>query len=350
MSASTFRLERSAVHNDPTGRETAAKPSGFRFPSLTATVPKELVHRASVAEVVLTSWQRVDETHFTMTAQWPRGHSFFTPVADGYHDPLIGCETVRQIGILLGHAEFDVPLGHKFVVWDLGITVRPQHLRMGWTPAALDIDVTCHEVKWRGGNLAGLRIDVVFRREGNVVATGGGSFSCMTPGVYRRIRGNHTLDGDWYQLPLISPAAPQTVGRMSPMDVVLSPTARQDRWQLRVDTRHPILFEHAVDHVPGMVLLEAARQATAAVLGRSSYLPLSIASEFKRYTELDSPCMIDARRLPGAALNDEETVLVVGRQNDVLVFSATVRAGSHGLGPQEPGTVSHCHGDVKTLR
>lgn len=280
---------------------------------------------------MLTDWEREDDTRFRVAAQWPRGHSFFTPVANGYHDPLIGCETIRQIGLLLGHAEFGVPLGHQFSVCDINIAVRPQHLRVGWAPAALDIEVTCTEMKSRGRNLSGLRLETVFRREGHIVATGGGSFSCMTPGVYQRIRGNHTLYGPWHQLPLVSPAAPQSVGRMSPMDVVLSPTDEPTRWQLRADTRHPVLFEHAVDHVPGMVLLEAARQATASVLERSSYLPLDVAANFKRYTELDSPCMIEAERLPGRGPDDEETVLVTGHQDGELVFDATVVAGSHGV-------------------
>lgn len=333
MSASTFQVERTAFGPEMERREDrpATSGPGFSRPSTwTTTVPKELVHRAAVAEVVLTDWQRVDETRFVLTAQWPRGHSFFTPVADDYHDPLIGCETIRQIGLLLGHAEFGVPLGHQFIVWDIGISVRPQHLRVGWAPAALDIEVVCTEVKRRGGNLSGLRFEAVLRREGHVVATGGGSLSCMAPGVYQRVRGGHTLGGDWYQLPLISPAAPQSVGRMSPMDVVLSPTGEPTRWQLRVDTRHPILFEHAVDHVPGMVLLEAARQATASVLGRSSYLPLSINAEFKRYAELDSPCMITADLVPGRGPDGEETVLVTAHQDGAVVFKGAVTAGEHG--------------------
>ncbi|WP_331725797.1 hypothetical protein OG264_39190 (plasmid) [Streptomyces xanthophaeus] len=308
-----------------------SRPTSPAWPTLTTTVPKELVHRSAVAEVLLTDWERHDETRFRVAAQWPRGHSFFTPVADGYHDPLIGCETIRQIGMLLGHAEFDVPLGHQFSVGDIHISVRPQHLRVGWSPASLDIEVTCTEIKRRRRNLSGLRFEAVIRREGYVVATGGGSFSCMALGVYQRVRGSHTLGGDWRQLPLVSPAAPQSVGRMSPMDVVLSPTGEPTRWQLRADTRHPVLFEHAVDHVPGMVLVEAARQATASVLGRSSYLPLSITTEFKRYAELDAPCTIEAERLPGRGPGSTETVLVTGHQGGVLVFSATVVAGAHGL-------------------
>ncbi|MFF3624861.1 ScbA/BarX family gamma-butyrolactone biosynthesis protein [Streptomyces sp. NPDC002467] len=332
MSASTFRVE--STVNTAAGESSSllTLQNGFRFPSLTVTVPKELVHRASVAEVVLTDWQRLTEDRFLVSAQWPRAHSFFTPVADGYHDPLIMCETVRQYSILLAHAEFGVPLGHQFIMWDLGITVRPEHLRVGWEPASLDIEITCTEVERRGKNISKLRFESVVWRDGYVVATGGGSCSCMPPAVYRRIRGAQALGEDWHQLPLTSPAAPQSVGRMSPMDVVLSPTAEPDRWQLRVDTRHPVLFEHAVDHVPGMLLLEAARQATAALLGRSSYLPLSVESQFMRYAELNSPCMIEARRIPGAASAsaDEETVLVTAHQDGVLVFSATVTAGTHG--------------------
>ncbi|MGJ5760744.1 hypothetical protein [Streptomyces galbus] len=49
--------------------------------------------------------------------------------------------------------------------------------------------------------------------------------------------------------------------------------------------------------MPGMVLLEAARQATTAHLGRPC-LPAGITSHFTRYAELDTPCLITARTLP----------------------------------------------------
>ncbi|MCZ4102587.1 hypothetical protein G3I60_35785 [Streptomyces sp. SID13666] len=333
MSASKSQMERTAF--DTWTREAAtataviARVTGAT--TLTSTVPKEFVHRSAVAEVLLTDWARVDDTHFRISAQWPRGHSFFTPVAEGYHDPLIVCETIRQAGILLGHAEFGVPLGHQFIIWDLDVAVHPEHLLVGYAPAALSIDVACTEITRRGGKLSGMRITAVFHRDGNVVATGTGSFSCLAPAVYRRVRGDHTAGGDWHQLPLISPAAPQSVGRMSPMDVVLSPTAEDNYWQLRVDTRHPVLFEHPVDHIPGTVLIEAARQATAAVLRRSSYLPLSIATRFTRFVELDAPCMVEARLLDDAASPGVQTVLVTALQAGEPAFSAIVTAGSHGL-------------------
>lgn len=331
MPANAFQFELTAFDAEM-GRccgDSTLRAGGPGPATLTTTVPRELVHRSAVAEVMLTGWRQVDGTRFVMTAQWPRGHSFFIPVADGHHDPLIGCETLRQIGILLGHAGFGVPFGHQFLVRDLHLAVRPEHLKVGYEPAALSIDVTCTKIDRRGKNLSRLRFEAVFHRDGQVAATGGGSFSCMAPKVYRRLRGAHVLGGDRHPLPPSSPVAPQSVGRTAPMDVVLSPTGARHRWLLRTDTRHPVLFEHAVDHVPGMVLIEAARQATASALGRSCYLPLGIASEFTRYTELASPCTIEARRLPASAPGEGESVLVTGVQDGVRVFGCTVTAAPH---------------------
>lgn len=291
-----------------------------RHANLTTTVPKEFVHRASVAEVMLTDWARTGDLRFSVTAQWPRGHSFFTPVADRY-DPLMAAETFRQAGALLAHAEFEVPLDFHFLMWDLTIEVRPAHLTVGGAPASLELDVTCRDVKERGGALAGFRYDVVMRRDGLVAATGSASFSCMSPNVYRRLRRGRGPDAV-RPLPLTAPTVPQAVGRVSPTDVVLSATPRPDRWRLRLDTRHPILFEHPADHVPGMVLLEAARQAALSMVGCRS-VPLALSSEFTRYVELDEPCFIEARVVPG----DGTRVVVTGSQGDEPVFSSEVTMG-----------------------
>lgn len=323
MTASTFRAERAITatrhpQSDNMATNRAVPP---RYPFLTTTVPKEFVHRASIAEVLLTDWERLDEQHFTVAAQWPRLHGFFATL-DGYHDPLLVAETVRQSGLLLAHAEFGVPLDHKFLMWDLAVDVNPAGLRLGSAPASVVIEVACSDVKRRGSKLAGLHLDVVIHRDGQPVATGAASFTCTTPAVYRRIRAPRIGDGVVTPMPLTSPVAPQSVGRISPTDVVLSPLPSAGCWQLRADTRHPVLFDHPVDHVPGMVLLEAARQATIAFLGRNC-LPSGITSEFTRYSELNAPCLIEACALPPCP-QGRERVLVTGRQDGTVVFTAAV--------------------------
>ncbi|GAA3205009.1 hypothetical protein GCM10020256_00200 [Streptomyces thermocoprophilus] len=228
MTASTFQVE------DPSIAETTVQAAQSPFPAitllpshltshLTMTVPRELVHRAAVAEVMLTGWQRLDDTRFTLSAQWPRGHSFFTPVNGTHHDPLIAAETIRQAGSLLSHAEFGVPFGHQFLMEKLALTVHPDALRIGHAPAALDIDVVCTEVKRRGHRLTGMCYETTVRREGRLTASGRISFTVITPAVYRRLRPPRVLEADFRPLPLTAPVAPETVGRFSPTDVVLSP-------------------------------------------------------------------------------------------------------------------------------
>ncbi|MFC8827328.1 ScbA/BarX family gamma-butyrolactone biosynthesis protein [Streptomyces sp. NPDC057137] len=319
MSSSTFRIDR-ALHSAERAVHATTGPTGTG-PALTTTVPKEFVHRAGVAEVFLTDWRRAGDHQFGVAAQWPRGHGFFSNV-DGHHDPLIAAETIRQVGALLAHAEYGVPLDHHFLMWDLSIAVRPDHLLVDHAPASLDIEVVCADVKWRRDTLAGLHYDTVIRRDGHIAATGSATFSCASPKTYGRLRADR-LEERGPLLPLTAPTAPQNVGRVSPMDVVLSPAGGPDRWHLRVDTRHPVLFEHPVDHVPGMMLLEAARQATVANLGYAAP-PLEVTGEFMRYAELDTPCLIESSRLPGSGADGEESVLVTGHQDGEPVFRSTV--------------------------
>ncbi len=89
MATSAFPATHPALGQEPVlpAGTPRLRPSLFRYPNLTTTVPKELVHRAAVAEVMLTDWERVDDTRFKVAAQWPRGHSFFTPIDGRYHDP-----------------------------------------------------------------------------------------------------------------------------------------------------------------------------------------------------------------------------------------------------------------------
>ncbi|MET9377052.1 ScbA/BarX family gamma-butyrolactone biosynthesis protein [Streptomyces sp. NPDC003035] len=295
---------------------------------LTTTAPREYVHRAALAEVFLTAdWSRTDEAHFTLRAQWPRGHSFFGPVGGTHYDPMLAAETIRQVGALLAHAGFDVPLGHQFLMWELNYRVMPALLPVGGAPADLRLDVTCTDIRRRAGRLAGLSYEVVISENGRTLATGNARYTCTSPEVYRRLRADRLAEASAAtasaQERLTAPVEPRSVGRHSEFDVVLTPTERADRWQLRVDTRHPVLFDHPGDHIPGMVLLEAARQAvhTLAPAGRP-VLPVAMDSTFHRYAEFGSPCWIETEPAVDYPGSPERLIRVTGRQDDEILFSA----------------------------
>ncbi|OEU86327.1 hypothetical protein DB35_13485 [Streptomyces abyssalis] len=293
-------------------------------PGLTTTVPREYVHRASVTEVLLTGWTTLKDGRCAMTAQWPRSHSFFTPIGRTFYDSLLAAETIRQVGALLAHTSFDVPLDRKFLMWDLNYLALPDRLAIGSAPANLEIDVTCTDIQRRRNELAGLRYETSIRLGGQVVASGGAGYSCVSPKVYDRLRAAQLSRAAGSPPAPLAPVAPASVGRGSDFDVVLAPSGTPGSWQVRLEPMHPVLFDHPVDHIPGMALLEAARQAVhASDPGPRPALITSIDSSFQRYAEFGRPCWIEATR-------DSEDpggwTRVTGRQDDETVFTAAVLA------------------------
>ncbi|MFJ9727894.1 ScbA/BarX family gamma-butyrolactone biosynthesis protein [Streptomyces sp. NPDC101209] len=295
------------------------------LPRLTTTVPREYVHRASVAEVFLTGCTRIDETHFALTGQWPRAHTFFNSQNGLRHDPLQVAETIRQAGLCLAHAELGVLLGQHFVMWDLNWTVMPDQLLIGATPSDFSVEIAIATEGRRNAVTVRRRVEATIRRDGRTTATGNASFTCLTPETYRRLRGD-ALSVPPRTEPEEHPVRmdPAEVGRTRPGDVVLAPTDRPQRWLLAPDTRHPVMFDHAGDHIPGMVLLEAARQASCALLGPAATLtPVQMSTEFHRYVEFASPCWVEATPLPEQR-DGWAGFLVTGSQDGKTVFTTSV--------------------------
>ncbi|MFI0510028.1 hypothetical protein RKD19_002010 [Streptomyces canus] len=288
---------------------------------LTATVPREFVHRVAVAEILLTGWTRAGADRFTITAQWPRAHQLHVSPDRSAYEPLLIAETVRQCGALLAHAAYDVPLGYQFVLQELRTDTRPEHLAVGSAPAEPVIDVTVTEVRRRAGRPAALRYEAVVRLGGERVGTGGIAVTWTKDSVYRRLRAGRTADTGSLRLPrpLPEPLPPETVGRVLAADVLLAPTARPGRRRLRVDTAHPVFFDHPLDHVPGMLLLEAARQAVRAHTGPGR-VPASFHATFHQYAELDEPVWVELSEAAG------DDVQVVALQGESEVFACRVGA------------------------
>jgi hypothetical protein len=304
-----------------TPRSTAPRPE------LTTTVPRQYVHRASVSEVLLTGWESAGgptadgSESFVVRAQWPRGHSLFSQVA-GYQDPMLLIESVRQIGSLLSHAEFGAPFGHQFLMWDMSFATTEEMLVAGPAPTEVELHTVCSDVVRRGKALSSMRYDVTAVVDGVALATGRAGFSCTSPAVHRRLRGDRPTSTAHVPGRPIDPAL---VGRIGAGHVVLAEDGTRasgdHRWELRVDTTHPIFFDHPVDHVPGMVLLEAARQAAHASTGMPDALVVALDSTFTRYVELDAPCLIRAR--PGRPdASGRVRVTVEGVQQGQAVYSA----------------------------
>jgi hypothetical protein len=256
------------------------------------TVPRHLVHRAAVSEVFLTDLRVTDEATFQVGAQWPRDHSFFRLASAKHHDPMLLAETIRQAALVIAHRVFDVPHEWKFLSHETNYSVSPAGVEMGPRPADILLSVTCQEIKRRGTAVTGAHMEIGCYREGEWIGSGEVRWSCVSPAAYKRLRGARDVSALDIDLPY--PVVPRAVGRERARDVVLSPMTTSNTWQLRYDLNHPVLFDHPVDHVPGMVLMEAARQAAMLKAGRTDVLPIGCRFTFDKYVELAKPTVVTA--------------------------------------------------------
>ncbi|MFI2432784.1 ScbA/BarX family gamma-butyrolactone biosynthesis protein [Streptomyces sp. NPDC018693] len=285
-------------------------------PSMTAAVPRQLVHRAAVAETLPTGWRRTGADRFTVSAQWPRAHGLHVSPDWSAYDPLLVVETIRQGGTLISHAEYHVPLDYQFVLQEFQVSTVPAELAVGALPAEPEIELVFTHVQYRGRRPAAARYTARVTRDGVQVATADVAFTCVSPAVYGRLRGGRTPE-TVTAVPVPPGLPPAAVGRALPTDVVLGRPDSSGRWQLRVHTAHPVFFDHPLDHVPGMLLLEAARQATRRRTDPNRS-PASYQALFHRYAELDEPIWVEAKGV------GEEDVQVVGTQGESAVFECRV--------------------------
>ncbi|MFE0178868.1 ScbA/BarX family gamma-butyrolactone biosynthesis protein [Streptomyces sp. NPDC059002] len=307
---------------------------------------RALVHKSAVSEVFLTDVVRRSADRFLVAAQWPRDHVMFRPGARSPLDPLLLVETVRQAGICISHLFYDVPAGHAFVLTELDYDIDgPAALpATGTEPPAAVVEVTCsHEAKRPGR--ADMAMEAVVSVDDQRSARVGLRWQAVSPERYARLRwrGTQPLDhlptgfapgsAEAGSVEAGAPAAsisPESVGRPHARDVVLAPQADGD-WLLRLDTGHPVIFDHGCDHVPGLALLEAFRQAGLLGSHHVARNPHQASVHYTSFGEPGLPVIISARRPDGAGADadaGEETLELTAVQHGRLLARATLRSGA----------------------
>ncbi|MBV7699683.1 ScbA/BarX family gamma-butyrolactone biosynthesis protein [Streptomyces sp. TRM70350] len=280
--------------------------------SLTPLLLGAYTHLRNPESVLVTDWWRIDDHRFALRVKWPSGPAHLP------YDPRILTQTIRQSGLVVAHAECNVPLEHHTVLHRLDIVISPGFRPPARRAVALDVEVVVRRTEGKRST-GSLRMGINLLQDGSPVVRADSEFGWISPRAYGRLRGEH-LTVDWGNWPLPAPVAPELVARDAEADVALAPTALPHRWQLRTDVSHRLLFDHPVDHVPGLVLMEAADQAARAMLAPTSFLPTRVGTTFARYVEFDQPCWIEAARVP---TTDPRRLAarVVGTQDGEHAFS-----------------------------
>jgi 2-oxo-3-(phosphooxy)propyl 3-oxoalkanoate synthase len=295
-------------------------------------VHRQLVHKTTAGHVLVTDGVRLAQDGFVLAALLPSDHGLYQQDGAGGTDPMLVTEALRQAGYYIQHRFYGVPDSHKFILSGVTLGVERTALLAAGTPwLPVNLRVTCKPTgKWTHRRL-GMRLEAEFSVAGLVCGHGSLLSEAVDPGMYHAIRGRKISAGPAESGPATGcMLSPGDVGRCGPADVLLAEDGTAEGWLLRVDQGNPEMFDHPVDHVPGMVLLEAFRQAALAVtrplVHRSPSLT-GLRAEFARFCELNIPVRITARPYPGYPVADGMLVQVAAEQAGIEVARGTIDLG-----------------------
>ncbi|GED83879.1 ScbA/BarX family gamma-butyrolactone biosynthesis protein [Streptomyces sp. 6-11-2] len=276
---------------DPTALSRLSPPSPPSPLNRSRTVERELVHRTSVAEVLLTDVRPHGPLSFRAAAAWPRSHPTFPRGRDDRHSPWMIVETLRQLGIYIPLRHLDVPRTARFLIDDLSyaldVAAEPTAPH-GASEVTCLVQVGGLRTDRDGDALTGLRmrVDFLVGRRPFARAAGGARF--LDAERYDRLR-----SGAGAAVPSGAGPRPEPtlLGLASESDAVVV-AAGEELLVCPADPRHPFLFDHGTDHVPGTALLEAARQAIALRSGGRLVRPVACRMSALRFTEHAPPAVI----------------------------------------------------------
>lgn len=281
-------------------------------------VARELVHKTAAERVLLTGGVQYAPDGFIVAAMLPRDHCLYGQEESGWADPMPATEALRQAGYYIQHRFFAVPETHKFILGavEVEIDAAGQTTRDSWLP--VNLQVTCTPTaKWTQRRLC-MRLEVEYSVGGVVCGRGSLMSQAVDPRLYHVIR-SRKVAPPFEPLPFIGcPLSPGEVGRRRKQDVLLADDGNRDGWLLRLHHGNAEMLDHPVDHVPGMVLLEAFRQAALASTPPSAGPRPSIVglrTEFASFCELDAPVRITARPQPIRARAARMVVRVAAEQD-----------------------------------
>ncbi|MZE51310.1 hypothetical protein GTY86_08285 [Streptomyces sp. SID5770] len=304
-------------------RTTAGTTSVVPLRSRTRTGLKECVGKRDLSEAFVVDCLSLCDTEQIVTVEWPRSHAFYTPTPQA-HSPLLFTESVRQALAVSCHTAHGIPMDYRMGWEHLRSDVVADALRTTRRPTTLQLRVVHSAIKRRKLG----SVHLVAHVEGTVDGAYAGSaevhYSAHPGAIYNRLRGPRADSRAVFpRFAVPAPAvSPERVGRGSERDVVLSPTDEANRWRIRVDTGNSVLYDHPHDHIPGMVLLEAADQAARLSLDVPA-IPVGFDTAFDRYVEFDAACVLTTSLL-GPDLLGRPRVRIDAHQRERRVFGTTV--------------------------
>ena len=284
------------------------------------TVSRHLTHKRRIENVYLTSLSQRGEADFVIGAYVPQANLFLNEMKSHPGDvTLTIAEIGRQAGMAVCHEYLGVGHANAFILNSSGLELLPALHAVDWSDDdTLVINVSVKETAHdEDGALRSIGATEEFYANGVLVCRQFNDWAIQPVERYRRLRelsrAKSRRGGQ---------AMPEKIGGLK---IQSNPQAKrsvlaENYWVaqggasfvgiLEVDQSNLFFFDHANDHVPGMLILEGMREMAVDLAsrfgwpeGRSPRIQ-TIELSFKSFAELDSPVSLVAQ-LSGIPENGE---------------------------------------------
>jgi hypothetical protein len=304
--------------------------------SLEQTVPRSLVHKKSLENVLLTEIGSYAEDRFYCAGRVPTAHRFFNDTGRTPHtDILFFTELGRQASLAVSHRFLRVSPDEVFIFEGSDATLAPGAWTANQQPSSDFVLVEIHAreiTRRRGDAVSRVVADHVMWIGGEQVFLGTGAWTIQPAALFQRLRRGAARATAPVAAPAAAAAPPARarLARASGDNIVISAPCRAEaagEWTSRliVDPAHPYFFDHACDHVPGMLLLEGCAQlATAADATASRACVASYDMTFAQFVECDRETTLNVRPVGASLASGERRFSVLVAQNGVECGRATI--------------------------
>jgi len=299
-------------------------------PACNPELIRTLVHKRFPENVLLTGIRACAADHFMCTGRLPAAHSLFNDTGrTPRQDILFYTEVGRQASLAVTHAFLNVGLDEVFIFERSEASLTEAIWRLPSSADTVDIEITIRDAVRRKGAVSRVIADHSMTVGGEHVFRGTGQWTVQSPAIFKRVRRGSTE--------AIAPASPPAGAPPASNRVIMPLSASGPgvlSTSLVVDTTHPFFFDHACDHVPGMLLLEGFAQVALGACASSGAVPGEMAvmayeADFSQFVECNLPALLKARPIdagPGAGLSFE----IVLEQRNAVAGSARLRVGFPG--------------------
>jgi 3-hydroxymyristoyl/3-hydroxydecanoyl-(acyl carrier protein) dehydratase len=310
--------------------------------SIEQTVPRSLVHKRSLENVLLTEIRACGNDRFICAGRLPTVHRFFNEAGrTPREDILFYTELGRQASLAVSHAFLDVASEDIFI-FEGSEAALTDAAWSGSSESAHDlvaIEIRIREMTRRRNNAVNRVVaEHLMFIGGAPVFHGTGAWTVQPAALYQRLRRSSALR---------SAVTDAAIGegrverrRRAAENVVIAPSAYEGTSApftatLLVDDNHPYFFDHPCDHVPGMLLLEGCAQAALAAFTGATGVPRWSAAvrayevNFAQFVERGLPIALTAQPAPeNGEGHRPPAVRVEISQQGVVAGTATMHVAS----------------------